>query len=295
MADGGAAVVPDRGTRSARALHEHRGPGSARWATAAPASTRASRASASGITSGYGYGGDALGVGADGGYPFYGGPGYPHPWPRLRRFGGITPFPYYGGPGCPTPDLSQLLRGRRPARRRPAGHRDRAPNPARPTTPAATAPSPGSSPIPSRSSPRSRPAAGTGASTSGVSSGLPLPPSIHPAAAAGRPAAPAPPAASTSPLPRRPRRGPLPRDRRRAGRRRERRARAEGLQGLCRERGGKGRPPCRRRDPLDQRLPHTEGGNLAWIIANAAPDRVLKMSVQAASDGELRTITARLP
>ncbi len=48
---------------------------------------------------GYGYGGKALGVGAFGGYPFYGGPGYPHPWPRLNRFCGITPFPYFGGPG----------------------------------------------------------------------------------------------------------------------------------------------------------------------------------------------------
>ncbi|MGO9467230.1 MAG: PDZ domain-containing protein [Isosphaeraceae bacterium] len=48
---------------------------------------------------GYGYGRKALGVGAFGGYPFYGGPGYPHPWPKLRRFCGIAPFPYYGGPG----------------------------------------------------------------------------------------------------------------------------------------------------------------------------------------------------
>jgi len=48
---------------------------------------------------GYGYGGKALGVGALGGYPFYGGPGYPHPWPQLRRFCGIAPFSYYGGPG----------------------------------------------------------------------------------------------------------------------------------------------------------------------------------------------------
>ena len=32
-----------------------------------------------GFHRGYGYGGDALGVGAEGGYPFYGGPGYPHP------------------------------------------------------------------------------------------------------------------------------------------------------------------------------------------------------------------------
>lgn len=57
-----------------------------------------------GFHRGYGYGGEALGPGAEGGYPFYGGPGYPHPWPTLRRIGGINPFPYYGGPGGPTPD-----------------------------------------------------------------------------------------------------------------------------------------------------------------------------------------------
>ena len=54
---------------------------------------------------GYGYGGDSLGVGADGGYPYYGGPGYPHAWPCLRRIGGIMPFNYYGGPGQPTPEI----------------------------------------------------------------------------------------------------------------------------------------------------------------------------------------------
>jgi hypothetical protein len=54
-------------------------------------------------TLGYGYGGQGLGPGAFGGYPFYGGPGYPHPWPRLRRIGGINPFPHYAGPGGPTP------------------------------------------------------------------------------------------------------------------------------------------------------------------------------------------------
>ncbi len=58
---------------------------------------------------GYGYGGDALGVGAGGGYPFYGGPGYPHPWPTLRRLGGITPFPFFGGPGYPTPGCSNYF------------------------------------------------------------------------------------------------------------------------------------------------------------------------------------------
>ena len=37
-----------------------------------------------------------------GGYPFYGGPGYPHCGPRLRRLGKINPFPYFGGPGYPS-------------------------------------------------------------------------------------------------------------------------------------------------------------------------------------------------
>ncbi len=50
---------------------------------------------------GYGYGGNGLGTGAFGGYPFYGGPGYPHPAPVLRRCGGIAPFLFFGGPGYP--------------------------------------------------------------------------------------------------------------------------------------------------------------------------------------------------
>jgi hypothetical protein len=48
---------------------------------------------------GYGYGGRALGVGPFGGYPFYGGPGYPHDAPAHKRFCGAPAFPYYGGPG----------------------------------------------------------------------------------------------------------------------------------------------------------------------------------------------------
>lgn len=50
---------------------------------------------------GYGYGGESLGVGAFGGYPYYGGPGYLHEAPPLRRFGHILPFTYYAGPGDP--------------------------------------------------------------------------------------------------------------------------------------------------------------------------------------------------
>jgi hypothetical protein len=60
---------------------------------------------------GYGYGGDALGVGAEGGYPFYGGPGYPRCEPQLRRIGGITPFPYFGGSGYPSPEHPNFFGG----------------------------------------------------------------------------------------------------------------------------------------------------------------------------------------
>ena len=55
-----------------------------------------------GFHPGYGYGGKALGVGAEGGYPFYGGPGYPHPGPCLNRFGHEKPFAYFAGPGYPS-------------------------------------------------------------------------------------------------------------------------------------------------------------------------------------------------
>jgi hypothetical protein len=50
---------------------------------------------------GYGYGGRGLGVGGEGGYPYYSGPGYPHEAPPLRRLGKIAPFAYDGGPGYP--------------------------------------------------------------------------------------------------------------------------------------------------------------------------------------------------
>src|ERR1700728_2960701 len=45
--------------------------------------------------------GHAWGVGADGGYPSYGGPGYLHEPPPLRRFGPAPPFAYFGGPEYP--------------------------------------------------------------------------------------------------------------------------------------------------------------------------------------------------
>ncbi len=50
---------------------------------------------------GFGYGGESLGVGASGGDPFYGGPGYFHEAPPLQRCGRILSFLYYTGPGDP--------------------------------------------------------------------------------------------------------------------------------------------------------------------------------------------------
>ncbi len=63
---------------------------------------------------GYGYGGQGLGPGADGGYPLYGGPGYPHPAPALNRCVDIEPFFYFGGPGFPTPDHPHFFGGTGP-------------------------------------------------------------------------------------------------------------------------------------------------------------------------------------
>jgi hypothetical protein len=60
---------------------------------------------------GYGYGGDALGVTPNGGYPFYGGPGYPHSGPCLRRFGRISPYPYFAGPGYPSAEHPHFFEG----------------------------------------------------------------------------------------------------------------------------------------------------------------------------------------
>ena len=36
-------------------------------------------------------------------------------------------------------------------------------------------------------------------------------------------------------------------------------------------------------------------GNLAWIIANAAPNNILKMNVLTQKDGKEYTVTAQIP
>jgi hypothetical protein len=92
-------------------LHKHPGPPYGTLGYGKPGIYPGFQGFGLGYFLGYGYGGVGLGVGAEGGYPFYGGPGYPHPWPRLRRIGGINPFPYFGGPGYPTPDCPNYFGG----------------------------------------------------------------------------------------------------------------------------------------------------------------------------------------
>jgi hypothetical protein len=89
--------------KSARTTIVHHAPGAGTLGYGPPGVYPGFQGFGLGYHLGYGYGGRGLGPGAFGGYPFYGGPGYPHPWPRLRRIGGINPFPHYTGPGGPTP------------------------------------------------------------------------------------------------------------------------------------------------------------------------------------------------
>ena len=230
---------------------------------------------------GYGYGGDALGVGADGGYPLYGGPGYPHPWPCLRRVGGITPFHYFGGPGYPSPEHPNYFGGSGPlAPDQPVI--TFASDPRDPGNAGGYGPFSGSIPYPETTFAPSVTIVAADGSTSAMSS-APLsttPPNIAPAtgnvpdgAAAGR---------------------SLGID-------------AEPVVDAGRARGLKvtGVHP---RSVAEQAGLHAgdvirsingyvteEPSNLAWIIANAAPDHVLMMNVRTASESKEHTIRAQLP
>lgn len=98
-----AVPVPDP-PRAVKGIHPHKKTGAGTLGYGPPGLHPGFQGFGLGYHLGYGYGGDALGVGAEGGYPHYGGPGYPHPWPVLHRFRCyITPFHYYGGAGYPTP------------------------------------------------------------------------------------------------------------------------------------------------------------------------------------------------
>jgi hypothetical protein len=272
--------------------HGHPGPGAGTLGYGKPGVYPGFQGFGLGYHPGYGYGRGALGVGAEGGYPFYGGPGYPHPWPTLRRLGPEQPFAYYGGPGGPTPEHPKVFGPIGPLA------------PDNPVVKVELEPGvpvldygcfTGVVPYPeSTFAPYASVAVGGGSSI-GVSPASPpnTPPNMTPApgeqpeGVPPRPPGVAPPA-GVPPAP------PLGID---AGPSVD----AGGVRGLKVARvypGGAGeKAGLRDGDVIRSANGYvTEGpGNLAWIIANAAPDKVLRMSVRSASDGRVRTVTVPQP
>ncbi len=268
----------------------HDGPGVGTLGYGGPGLYPGFRGFGLGYHPGYGYGGDALGVGAEGGYLFYGGPGYPHPWPTLRRIGGITPFSYFGGPGFPSSDHPNYFGGV---------------GPLAPDQPVITIGDEaddigygcftGAIPYPeSFLAPFTARAAAAG-SASGVSTSSPSTPSTN--------AAPAP-RVGPSPAQTPPTTGEianLPVQGRSLGIDAEPVVETGGLWGMkvskvypgtAAEKAG-----LHAGDVIYSVNGHLtqQRGDLAWIIANAAPNNVLKMNVRTASDSKEHTIRAQLP
>ena len=217
---------------------------------------------------GYGYGGYGVGVGSHGGYPFYGGRGYPHGEPVLNRFGKTSRLRDYGGPGYCHDGHSNYFEGIGPL----VVNRD-----------VVTVgenhdlshvsdfgPFTGVLPYPeSLFAPYTAGDAGTGSS---------------PGASASEPSPPATPAhALYIGIDEEPVVGP------------------DGVPGVrvsnvypatAAEKAGL--------QPGDVLLSingyRTERrGDLAWIVANASPDKVLRMNVLKVSDGKVHTVTVQLP
>jgi hypothetical protein len=221
---------------------------------------------------GYGYGEGALGVGADGGYPFYGGPGYYHPGPPLRRCGGILPSTYYGGPGYPFNFAlpGPLVVDQPVAMQTPGGDAAHAAGSAIYPYDVGFGPFTGAHPYPESY----------------------FAPFTAAAAASGSSAGPAVPAPSTptntvpvSVL----------------GIDEESVVDVGGMRGMKIRRVYPGSPAEDSGLKSGDVIRSINGyraerpGNVAWIIANAAPDKVLRMIVRTAADGQEHTLKAQLP
>jgi hypothetical protein len=235
---------------------------------------------------GYGYGGYGLGTGAEGGYPAYGGPGYPHCPPPLNRFGRILPFHYWGGPGFPTPAQPNFYA--------PVG-------PLFVDPPVVTQGDDlgypgvrgdfgcftGALPYPETAfAPYVTAAGTTGAATS-------VTPSVPEGTGFGQPSATAtPPASETAVAP-----TPVPQ----LGFDEEPVVDVDGLRGMKVSRlvpGSLADKAGLKADDVVRSInafPTTRAGNIAWIIASAAPDKMLTIVVRVAADGKEHTITIRLP
>jgi PDZ domain len=228
---------------------------------------------------GYGYGGYGLGVGNHGGYPYYGGRGYPHGEPILQRFGKISRLAYYGGPGYPLDGHSNYFEGIGPlVVDRPVAKVGENNDLSHVSD---YGPFTGALPYPeSLFAPYAAEAAGTG-SSSGVRTSSP-----------SRTAANNAPATTESTN--------LATQGRYLGIEPEPVVDANGVQGLkvadvftgsAAEKAG-----LHAGDVIHSinGFLTTKRDDLAWIMANAAPDGVVKMSVRTASDGKVHTITAQL-
>jgi hypothetical protein len=208
-----------------------------------------------------------VGVGPDGGYPNYAGPGYPQPWPVLNRCCGITPFPYNGGPGYPTPGHPYFFGGTGPLS-----------PPGQVITIGGTAGY----------------ATGYGAFTGTLPyTEAQLAPFTTAAGTRGSqssPGAPTPPAA-----------GPSPPQSRALGIDVEPVVDASGVPGMKISKVHPGTPAEKAGLHAGDMLYSINGylttqrSDLTWIITNAASDNVLRMKVVTASDGNEHTIVVRLP
>lgn len=246
---------------------------------------------------GYGYGGDALGVGAGGGYPFYGGPGYPHPWPRLRRIGGITPFCYFGGPGYPSPEHPNYFGGVGPlSPDQPVVTYES--DPRDPAYNGGYGRFDGTLPYPESAFAPFATIAGAGGTASGVSTDPPtiispdVPPDTRPSP---------PPMAPPMPGPRSSVPSVPPAPGRLLGIEVESMVDASGNWGLkvskVYPRTAAERAGLHAGDVILSINGYltTKPIDLAWVIANPSSNKVLRMSVRTATDREVRTVTAQLP
>jgi hypothetical protein len=279
-ADGGpmAAAVCPTCHKAHAGRHGHDGPGVGTLGYGKPGLYPGFQGFGLGYHPGYGYGGAALGVGATGGDPYYGGPGYPHPWPKLQRHGGIAPFPLYTGPGFPTPDHPNYFGGIGPlVPDQPVVTVE--PEPSRPAYTGDYGGFTGMVPYPETTfAPFVSIAATAGSSGRAGSANAPTNTVTAPPGRLGDAAAARSLGIDAEPV-----------------------VEPRGERGLkvTKVSDGSGAEKAGLHDGDVIRSVNgyltEQPGHLAWIVANAAPDNVLKMVVRTASDGEVRTITATLP
>ncbi|HWE35136.1 MAG TPA: PDZ domain-containing protein [Isosphaeraceae bacterium] len=230
---------------------------------------------------GYGYGGAGLGPGFAGGYPYYGGPGYPQPWPVLRRIYGISPFPYFGGPGGPSSAHPNFFGGVGPlVADKPVIEIE--PNPGEADYAHGYGCFTGALPYPETVMAPYTSRAAIAGSASGVSTARPAPPPSNAPAATGA-------------LP-----PPVGVDRA-LGIELEPMLDPDNTRGLRITKVDPGSVAEKAGLKTGDVILSINGyvtelpANLSWIATNATPDRVLNMKVRGPGGGELRDVTAKIP